>query len=193
MKWIGHVSCAVLAVAPLVHARASLPPLLQTSLSDTELLIWTGFFAAVPDFDLVLSRWLPIRHRGYASHSLLTVFGIVGILLGVGWALQAGWMPETFAVHLDGVARFLTPFCAVLAGLAVLSHLLGDAMTKTGVPLLHPRRMWHIPYIGGHATFDAWWLNAIPVAAAGYVLSVHFGVTLQDIRGTHRWRALFSG
>lgn len=192
MKWIGHVSCAVLAAAPLVHFREHLPPELQTSLSDTELFIWAGFFAAVPDFDLLLSRFLPIRHRGYASHSLLTVLGIAGFLFGAGWALQAGWVPESLASRMAGVSRFLTPFCAVLAGLAVLSHLLGDAMTKTGVPLFLPNRMWHIPYIGGRATFDAWWLNAIPVAAAGYVLTTHFGVTLQDVRGSHRWRALFS-
>lgn len=192
MKWIGHVSCAVLATAPLVYARDALPATWQTSLSDAELFIWTGFFAAVPDFDLLLSRWLPIRHRGYASHSLLTVLFVGGVVYGLGWALQAEWMPAVVVREARPFLRFLTPFCAVLAGLAVLSHLLGDAMTKTGVPILHPRRMWHIPWIGGRATFDAWWLNVIPVAAAGYVLSVHFGLSLPEIRGQHRWRSLFS-
>ena len=191
MKMIGHVAMAVLVASPIIHYRSLVPTLDCPQLSDMQLLWWAGVWSAVPDFDIMLSRWTPIKHRGFLSHSLLTVALAVAAVLA-GW-LHLTVFPhpvETLSwlyPHLETFTPFLLPQTAALAGLSILAHLIGDSITKTGVPLFRPGAMWHFPLIGGHATFDSYALNMVPVFAAGYVLNTWFGMGLWALSKLGRW------
>lgn len=189
MKLIGHVASAVLVASPLIHYRHYLPAVAHEALSDYQMLWWVGVWSAVPDLDILLSRWTPMKHRGFTSHSLYTAI-FCGLLVVLGWAVQGFWLEapvEGGADALGAIGPFLVWQTAFLTFLAVLVHLLGDALTKTGVPLLQPNRMWHVPLIGGHATFDNYALNMIPVAAAGFVLSTWFGLSARTLWSFMRW------
>lgn len=201
MKLIGHVSTAVLAAAPVITYRAHAPELAAPELSDWHLLWWVGIWATAPDLDILLSRFTPIKHRGFASHSLWTALAAGGLVLGL-WAF-VHHPPAALLLHLPQwlferlpqlapAAPWVCPLTGLLAFLAVGVHLLGDGLTKTGVPLLAPNRMWHVPIIGGHAAFDNYFLNAIPLAAAGYMLFACFGLNPGALRGLGRWRDLLS-
>ena len=73
MKFIGHVSTAVIVGSPLIYYREALPQAFHApAMSSYDLLWWTAFFGILPDVDILLSRWTPIKHRGLASHSLYT-------------------------------------------------------------------------------------------------------------------------
>ncbi len=181
MKLIGHVSVAALAAAPLIHYRGLAPAWAMPQLTDWQLLTWVGIWAALPDIDIVLSRFLPIKHRGFLTHSLYSaLFG--GLLVLAGWLLAGSaagplgeWSPTWFH-RLRPAVAWLGPFTAGLAGLSLLLHVLGDSLTKSGVPLCRPDQEWHFPVIGGYAAFDNYLLNAIPLALAGYVLAAWLGI-----------------
>ncbi|MGL4854369.1 MAG: hypothetical protein ACRC37_03860, partial [Lentisphaeria bacterium] len=69
---------------------------------------------------------------------------------------------------------FINPLTVILAFIGIFMHLLGDAMTKTGVPLIS-KKAWHIPVIGGYALYDNYLLNALPLILAGYLLYQFLG------------------
>jgi len=180
VKLIGHVSVAALATAPLIHYRGVTDNWGMPQLSDWQLLAWVGFWAVLPDVDIILSRFLPIKHRGFLTHSLYSALAGM-ILVLAGWLLTdrfseqlVGWNPELFA-RLQPLPVYLGPFTALLAGISLILHVLGDSLTKSGVPLWRPDQEWHFPLIGGYAVYDNYALNAIPLALAGYVLAVYLG------------------
>ena len=176
MKFIGHVSTAVIIASPLIYFRGSLPDAFQgDGMSTYDLLWWTAFFGILPDIDILLSRWTAIKHRGMTTHSLYTVLVATGLLVG-GWLMVGS--------HLI----FLNPLTAVLTFVALSCHLVGDSLTKTGIPLVAPNQGWNFPVVGGHVAFDSYWLNAIPLFVAGYILYAAFEVDANALRGLGRWR-----
>lgn len=175
MKFTGHVSTAVIAASPIIYFRSHLPEGFNGSeFSDYQLLWWTALFAVLPDTDIVLRKWLPIKHRGFFSHSLFTALAAGGAVFGVWYS----------GIDL----KFMTPLTAFLAFLAVFVHLLGDSITVTGVPLLYPKQKWHFPKIGGHATFDNFFLNLIPVLFAGWLVTKMFGYDPNMLKGFGKFR-----
>lgn len=206
MKWIGHAGCSVIAAVPLVYLYPKLPPALngEGNLTPFALFAWAVLWSIAPDMDIAIGRVVPlIKHRGFLSHSLYTAIVITLLLLAGWWWLPAGaqrldlWLQDTSpgladALHLPQAAAALHPFCApvcaLLAGLSVLTHILGDALTVSGVPLCKPGQDWHIPHIGGHAAFDNYALNAIPVALALWLLHTAFDLNLESLNSLRHFK-----
>lgn len=198
MKMIGHAGCAVIAAAPLVWVYPRLPVEVAGGggLPPMALFAWAVFFSAVPDFDILVGRVLPfVRHRGFLSHSIFTALAVAVLIAAVGLALPVlpdalgefgdadgarratGWLQQSAAL-----AAYCNPFMALLAAVAVVSHILGDGLTVSGVPLWKPGQSWHVPIIGGHAAYDNYVLNAIPIALALWLLHAFFGLELESLR-----------
>lgn len=185
MKLVGHAATAIIVASPLIYLRGRLPFFDAPGLSDFQLLWWSAIWATVPDIDIILSRFTPIKHRGYLSHSLLTV-ALCGLFL-VGLTVAVAVYPQELPQSPDWLPRvyaFCNPLTALLGTLGVMVHLLGDSLTKTGVPLLRPNRPWHFPGIGGHVAFDNYFLNLLPVLLALYIMHEFFGL---DLRGLYRF------
>lgn len=176
MKFTGHVSCAVIAATPLIYYRSHLPFSLNPEhLSNYELLMWTGFWGVIPDIDIILQRYLPIKHRGIWTHSLWSSLFFPGLILLYFLISNYGQVPlPRFA--------FLTPFTVILAFFGIFMHVIGDSITKSGVPLLYAKQKWHFPIIGGHATFDNPILNLIPLAIAGALIYSLFGFKPETLK-----------
>jgi len=81
--------------------------------------------ARLPDYDL---RVPFLEHRG-VTHTLLFLGLVAAVLGGVGYAVAGGF--GTDPVRTAGLG-------GVVAAVAVGSHLLVDALTPAGVPLLWP-------------------------------------------------------
>jgi inner membrane protein len=83
------------------------------------------WLAMLPDSD---HRIPGLSHRG-PTHTLAfaALVGVAGAGVGVG-----------LATVLDGGRATLVPFGFAIGALAVLAHLLADALTPAGVPLLWP-------------------------------------------------------
>jgi membrane-bound metal-dependent hydrolase YbcI (DUF457 family) len=180
MKAIGHVATALIAATPLIYYRAEMPDILNANtMSVKELLWWVGLFSVLPDTDIILQRYLPIKHRGYFSHSILTI------------TLTCAILSAFYLLGINGITpefRYLTPFTIFLAGFSVLIHLLGDSLTKTGVPILIPKKNWHFPYIGGYAAYDNIFLNLIPILAAACILDSVLGIDSGIMRSFGKFR-----
>ena len=192
MRLIGHVSTAVLVAAPLILHREKVPVLAAPGLSDVQLLWWVGLFAALPDLDIVLQRWLPIKHRGFASHSLFTAILVAATLAAahVTALVRPAWLPAAVAAWLAPAALWLSPGAIALALVGVLAHLLGDSFTKTGVPLCYPGQAWTFPLLGGRVAFDNPVLNAIPLLAAVWVLAAWFHLDGEILGRLGHWRSV---
>lgn len=167
MKAIGHVASALIAATPVIYFRGELPEVFGAEAMNVyELLWWTGLFAVLPDTDIILQKFLPVKHRGYFSHSIFTIL-LAGAIVVAGVVLA----------HQEVIPqlKYCTPFSAILASFSVFMHLVGDSITKTGVPFFWPNKACHFPFIGGYAAFDNIFLNAIPVALAAFIVSSVFG------------------
>jgi membrane-bound metal-dependent hydrolase YbcI (DUF457 family) len=180
MKAVGHVATALIAATPIIYFRGKLPASFEANtMSVNELLWWVGLFSVLPDTDIILQKYLPIKHRGYFSHSILTITITILVLLTLFLLGVNGIIPEF---------RYLTPFSIFLAGFSVLIHLLGDSLTKTGVPILIPKKNWHFPYIGGYAAYDNIFLNLIPILAAACILDSVLGIDSGIMRSFGKFR-----
>lgn len=116
----GHYGAALLLYAPVGFVLLSTDPVAAFAAGVAVLAL-----ARVPDYDLYVP-WT--RHRG-PTHSLLFVVLFAGGLAGLALAVTRHLGLEPFpAVHL----------AAVVGVVAVASHLLADALTPYGVPLLWP-------------------------------------------------------
>ncbi len=99
-----------------------------------DFLIWTSFFSIAPDFDIIF------KHRSEYTHSLLGVF--FGFIIGFILKRNLLW--------------------AFIAASSVLSHVLADSLTSSGVPLFYPfskKEHVHFPYIGGRTRYDNKYAN----------------------------------
>lgn len=182
MKFIGHVSCGVLATAPLIKYREHLPLWADVpDLSDAALLGWSAFFAVLPDIDILLQRHFGVKHRGPLTHSFwssLVVFGAVAVVAVLS---HLGHIPDK---------PFFSLFTAFLACLSFNMHLMGDSLTKTGIPLWG-KKTWHFPWIGGKTVYDNYFLNAIPLFLAGLVLNRWFGIGEDFLRRNGHFKDFF--
>lgn len=189
MKLIGHVSTAVIVASPLIYFRDELAPVMGGAQPGSELMLGAGHYfiitalaATMPDLDIILQRFLPIKHRGFASHSLWTAL-FAGVLLLLGWGAGGVWSEQVSswlgadisAQVLPVLQKWCNGFTALLVFLGVFVHILGDSLTVSGVPMLYPKQEWKFPVVGGHARFDNYFLNAIPCLVAAYILNHYFG------------------
>ncbi len=141
-----------------------------------------GLAATLPDLDIILQKYLPIKHRGFASHSLWTAL-LAGLLFVAGYLISGPLRNDIFAdtvnpamLDILGVmGNWCSPFTAFLCFLGVFIHILGDSLTVSGVPILYPDQEWKFPVVGGHARFDNYFLNMIPCLLAGAILNKYFG------------------
>lgn len=174
MKFTGHVSCAVIAASPIIYYQHLLPTTIHPiPIGHYDLLMWTGFWGVIPDIDIILQRFLPVKHRGMLTHSLWSCLLFPGLLL-IYYILSRH--------HLVTPLQCLTPFTIMLAFFGFFMHILGDSLTKSGVPLLHANQKWHFPGIGGYATFDNPILNLIPLLGAGYLVYTLFGMNPETLK-----------
>lgn len=174
MKFTGHVSCAVIAATPIIYYQSHLPISINPiQIDNYDLLMWTGFWGVIPDIDIILQRFLPIKHRGVLTHSLWSCLVFPGLLLAYYVLSQH---------NLVTPLQYLTPLTIILAFFGFLMHILGDSLTKSGVPLLYSKQKWHFPGIGGYATFDNPILNLIPLICAGYLIYALFGMKPETLK-----------
>lgn len=116
----GHIGVALLAYAPVLYAFVSEGQLLVAAAGAGLVLALTQ----LPDADLAIPL---VAHRG-PTHSLAFAAFVGGVVwAGVLAAPASVQSRETVAVGAGGLAAF-----------AVLAHLLADALTPRGVPLLWP-------------------------------------------------------
>jgi len=115
----GHLGVSLLVFAPVGYWLVTV--------GEPEMAMLTGavmcWLAMLPDID---HRLPMIEHRG-VTHSLLFV-GLVGGVFGAAGVALSG------AFSVAGVG--LATFGFLLGVLTVGAHLLGDALTPAGVPLL---------------------------------------------------------
>lgn len=180
MKSIGHVSTAIIAATPLIYFRSHFPAWTEAeSLSTYELLWLCGVFAIFPDLDIILQKYLPVKHRGYFSHSIWSAL-TPGVLICVLWYFSGkGDIPKF---------KYFTPYAGMLASCSIFFHLIGDSITKTGVPLFFPKKPWHFPFIGGYAAFDNYFLNLIPMVTATWIVGNVFGYNPALIKGLGKFK-----
>lgn len=92
-----------------------------------------------------------VGHRGF-FHSVLGLVAVTGLIAFISWS----WLPVGF------VSQTLIP----LLGAGYLSHLLLDALTPGGVPLLWPYRLnFRIPIVKTGSLLER--LVVLPVLAVG--------------------------
>lgn len=116
----GHHGAALLAYAPVGLVLSSVDPVLSVTGA-----LGSVALARLPDWD----RRVPfVQHRG-VTHSLSFLVVVVTVAGGVGW---------TSAAVLEGQWTWTGGFVALITLVAVGSHLLADALTPYGVPLLWP-------------------------------------------------------
>lgn len=97
-------------------------------------LLWAVFFSIAPDFDVIF------HHRSAYTHSFVGVLGAFAI----GFVLKQ------------------EPLWAFIAAAVVLSHVIGDSLTRSGVPLFYPlskRKHVHFPYLGARLRYDNKYAN----------------------------------
>lgn len=116
----GHYGAALLLYAPVGYLLLSVDPGLAVLGG-----VGTVALSRLPDYDL---RVPGIEHRG-VTHTLLFLGVVTAVLAGAGLAVA-----ERF-----GTDPLLTGGLGAIVGVvAVGSHLLADALTPSGVPLLWP-------------------------------------------------------
>jgi membrane-bound metal-dependent hydrolase YbcI (DUF457 family) len=152
----GHVGVAMLAYAPVGFA------LLSERQLGLALLGLLGVLAVepLPDNDM----WIPgLRHRG-TSHSLFAAILVGGVLGTLGWvvgdqlgAFLAGLGPsavgpfagvfEIVGEQLRGLdERALSRGAFALGVFGILTHLLADAITVSGIRPLLPLSRWRLSF-----------------------------------------------
>ena len=121
----GHYGVSLLVFAPIAFVLLAV--------DTAALAVVTGgvmlWLAMLPDLD---HRVPGVPHRG-PTHSLLFAALVGGVFAAAGAGL------ESAAGGVEAVAGFSLPVTGFAIGvLAVLAHLLGDALTPAGVNFLWP-------------------------------------------------------
>ena len=155
----GHLGVSLLVFAPVGYWLVAL--------SEPEIALLTGavmcWLAMLPDID---HRLPLIEHRG-VTHSLLFAALVGGLFGAVGVALAGAF--SVAGVSL-GVVGFL------LGVLTVGAHLLGDALTPAGVPLLWPLpRTYSLSVTRADNTVANYALFALGIVVTGGWAAVAFG------------------
>lgn len=106
-----------------------------------DIILWTVFWALLP----LAERFLPIERRSPLFHS---IFFVIGAALAV---YGASAFADNALLSLRGAA---------FAALGVLSHIVLDSFTSSGVPFLYPvypRRHLLFPYAGHNLRYNDDW------------------------------------
>ena len=119
----GHYGAALLVYAPVGFMLLSVDPALAVLGG-----VGAVALARLPDYDL---RVPFVEHRG-VTHTLLFLGLVAAVLGGCGYHAAGAFGTEPTRTAGLGVV------VAVIAVVAVGSHLLADALTPAGVPLLWP-------------------------------------------------------
>ena len=173
-----HIALGVSSVWLLRLVPGVVGPLTAVDGSSPGLLVGAAAFGALlPDLDAahstvkylrlgrkfqpfrVPARILSIRftHRG-PLHSLAGL-GLLWVWVGLPTLLWIGWQPS------------------LALALGMLSHLVGDASTKSGVPLLYPRSgRWHLLPAGWRLTTGSDAEQAVFAFLLAPVLLLLFGL-----------------
>ena len=143
----GHWGAALVCYAPVGWAVVGSRPGLAVAGGVGVLAL-----SRLPDADLRLPG---IAHRG-PTHTLLFA-ALVGAALAGAAALLSARLPPSLA------APWLVPFAAFVGAFGVGTHLLADALTPSGVPLLWPlsRRRFSLRVVRADSTVANWGLLAL--------------------------------
>jgi len=117
----GHLGVSLLVFAPVGYWLVTVGAP-EAALLTGAVMCW---LAMLPDVD---HRLPVIEHRGI-THSLLFAALIAGLFGAVGTALAGAFSVAGMSLGVFGV---------LLGVLVVGAHLVGDALTPAGVPLLWP-------------------------------------------------------
>jgi inner membrane protein len=164
--WKGHYGVSLLVFAPIAFA------LLAVGRAD--LAVVTGgvmlWLATLPDID---HRLPLIPHRG-PTHSLVFAALVGGIFAAVGAVLEVAGGGTAWSIA--GLSLPVVGFA--IGALAILAHLLGDALTPAGVNFLWPvsTRTYTIGLCRADNTIANYGLFAAGVFATG--VAVYLSVTL---------------
>lgn len=121
MHWRGHVGLGFLSCSPLfawllAHDRGLLA---------VAVLVSAMGFGVLPDADELLA----IPHRGLTH----TVWFVVAVPIAVGGVVAVALPADSAGIVLAGGA-----------GLALVSHLVGDVVTPMGLRPFAPLSDWHV-------------------------------------------------
>jgi inner membrane protein len=119
---MGHYGAAMTLYAPVGLAISSLDPVLAVACG-----VGAVSLSRLPDCD----RRLPFVHHRGGTHSLAFL---------VATAASLGWIGSVLGAVVGVNGAVPTVLGAVVGTVAVGSHLLADALTPAGVPLLWPLR-----------------------------------------------------
>jgi len=146
----GHLGVSLLVFAPVGLALVLLgrPDL---AVVGGAAMLW---LAMLPDWD---HRLPVVSHRG-PTHTLAFALLVGAVGAGAGAGL---------ATVLDGGRATLVPFGFAIGTLAILAHLLADALTPAGVPVLWPlsRRDFSVSLTRADNTLANYVLLAVGVFA----------------------------
>ena len=164
MYWKGHYGVSLLVFAPIAFA------LLAVGRAD--LAVVTGgamlWLATLPDID---HRLPLIPHRG-PTHSLLFAALVGGAFAAVGAVLEVAGVGG--GLSIAGLPLPAVGFA--IGALAILAHLLGDALTPAGVNFLWPvsTRTYTIELCRADNTIANYGLFAAGVFATGAAAYLSF-------------------
>lgn len=120
MYWSGHYGVALLAYAPVLYVFASQGEMV-TGVAGGVLVL---ALSTLPDVD----HQIPLVAHRSVTHTLAFAAFVGAVVGGAVWfAPVAGEPREILAYGAGGLAAF-----------AIVAHLLADALTPMGVPLLWP-------------------------------------------------------
>ena len=145
----GHYGAALLLYAPVGFLLLSVDPALAVLGG-----VGTVALARLPDYDL---RVPFVRHRG-VTHTLAFLAVVAAAL---------GWVGHLFAGEFGTSPTRTAGLGVVVAVVAVGSHLLADALTPSGVPLLWPlsRRRFSVSVATATSPVANYGLLALGLAA----------------------------
>ncbi|MFC7041867.1 metal-dependent hydrolase [Halonotius sp. GCM10025705] len=156
----GHLGVSLLVFAPVGYWLVSVGEPEAAMLTGV-VLLW---FAMLPDID---HRLPVIEHRG-VTHSLVFAGLVGGLFAVVGVALG-----DVFRVAGLGLGTF----GFLLGFLTVGAHLVGDALTPAGIPLLWPLpRTYSLSVTRADNTLANYGLFGLGIAVTGGWVLVVLGV-----------------
>jgi len=117
----GHIGMALLFYAPVGFITAIVTTLELAALG---VIVPVGL-AMLPDIDMKLPG---VKHRGI-THTIHFA-AMVGLILSLGGVLL-GWSAGPLAALMVGL------FGVITGSMAILSHIVADALTPAGVDMFH--------------------------------------------------------
>lgn len=171
----GHWGIGMLLYSPVVFLllllKPALLPLLVLGLAPI------AFGAVIPDIDMKLKNYLPIRHRGITHtvwFALLMGPVVAGVFFGLGWYAEKVLTGRLAITMFD--VYVASAFLGVLGIYGTLTHFVGDVITPTGLKPLEPvsdKRYRHVMTVFGQKSKAAngYWNRALYIIGTGAIIS----------------------